>query len=351
MSTDQRAIGDGLCRLRTIFGAWAAAAFLVLTAAAQTNPPSGAEAVLARFGYRETRVHDPSTIVKCKDDYWVFSTGMGIVSRRSKNLLKWTEGPRVFTNTPAWTTNAVPGNRGYFWAPDIIRTGDGYFLYYSISTFGKNRSIIGLATNHTLDPDDPQYEWIDRGAVVESTAQDDFNTIDPAVTQDDQGKLWLAFGSFWSGIKLIQLDASTGKRIKPDSPVYSLARSGAIEAAYIYRHGGAYYLFVNWGACCRGTNSTYNVRVGRSKGITGPYLDRDGKDLELGGGTLLLDSHPPFIGPGHAGILSYRGVDLMSCHFYNGARQGTPVLAILRVHWDRAGWPTVEAQQDKPFKP
>ena len=194
--------------------------------------------------------------------------------------MNWEPGPHVFTNAPAWADQAVPEHRGnYFWAPDVIHLGDRYLIYYSVSTFGKKVSAIGLATSPTLDPTDPAFGWTDQGEVIRSTGTNDFNTIDPAVSQDAEGKLWLSFGSFWSGIKLIQLDAKTGKRMAPESPMYSLAHFDSIEASYIYHHDKYYYLFVNWGKCCNGVQSTYNIRVGRSEKITGPYLDRSGVDL------------------------------------------------------------------------
>lgn len=153
-------------------------------------------------------------------------------------------------------------------------------------------------------------------------------------------KLWLAFGSFWSGIKLIQLDPKTGKRISPGSPIYPLACSESIEASYIYPHGHYYFLFLNWGSCCKGTNSTYNIRVGRSEQITWPYIDRNGVEMLAGGGSLFLGSHNPFIGPGHAGIVSVDGSDWFSCHFYDATRAGTPTLAILPLRWSN-DWPEI----------
>jgi len=298
---------------------------------------------LTELGSRGVRVHDPSTIVKCKDEYWVFYTGRGIPSYHSKDLLTWKRGPHVFSNTVAWVTNAVPRNRRglSFWAPDIVHVGNRYLLYYSASSFGKNTSAIGLVTNPTLDPDDPQYHWTDEGIVVQSNPEDDYNTIDPAVSQDADGYSWLAFGSFWSGIKLIQLDPATGKRIAPNSPIYSLAHYDSVEASYIYHHGKYYYLFVNWGMCCRGVRSTYNIRVGRSEKITGPYFDKKGVNMLLGGGSLFLGSTKPFIGPGHAGIISKEGNDWLSCHFYDGTRYGSPTLAILPLRWTADGWPAV----------
>jgi arabinan endo-1,5-alpha-L-arabinosidase len=280
--------------------------------------------------------------VKCNEEFWVFYTGRGIPCYHSKDLVKWEPGPRILTNSPAWVAEAVPGNRNqYFWAPDIIHVKDRYLVYYSVSTFGKNTSAIALITNRTLDPSDPHYEWNDEGIVVQSGPTNDFNAIDPAVAQDDRGGLWLAFGSFWTGIKLIQLDPSTGKRLSKDAPIHSLANNSSIEAACIYRHDGVYYLFVNWGRCCRGIESTYNIRVGRSQQITGPYVDTNGVDLLHGGGAPVLDSFGPFIGPGHAGIVSTDGAEWFSCHYYDGTRYGTPTLALLPLQWTTNGWPHV----------
>ncbi len=310
----------------------------------QTNFSSEVSTQMAAFGSRGVHVHDPSTIVKCGNEFWVFYTGRGVPSYHSKDLVKWVSGPRVFTNAPAWTDRAVPGHRGsYFWAPDIIHPGDRYLLYYAVSTFGKKVSAIGLAVNPTLDPNDPNFQWTDCGLVIQSTETNNFNTIDPAISQDADGRLWLAFGSFWSGIKLVELDATTGKRIAPDSPVYSLAHNDSIEASYIYRHDGFYYLFVNWGLCCRGTNSTYEIRTGRSRTITGPYYDAEGVDLMADGGTAFLKTKGAFIGPGHAGIISENGTNWFSCHFYDGSRQGLSTLAILPLQWQTNGWPEIVA--------
>ena len=136
--------------------------FLIQTAAAQTqavvsatSPGLATEPVM--FGSRQVRAHDPSAIVKCQDEYWIFYTGRGIPSYQSKDLIKWEPGPAVFTNAPAWMAQAVPANRWMnYWAPDVIHLGDRYLLYYAVSSFGKNQSAIGLATNPTLDPADPR---------------------------------------------------------------------------------------------------------------------------------------------------------------------------------------------------
>ena len=320
------------------------------TRASTTQPARAADpnlpARLVELGSRGVRLHDPSTIVKCKDEYWLFSTGRGISSHRSKDLVNWRPGPAVFDVRPPWTLEAVPehrgGEQGHYWAPDVIHIGGKYLLYYSVSTFGRNTSAIGLVTNRTLDPADPEFRWVDQGIVIRSTARDKFNAIDPALTLDAGGKLWMSFGSFWSGIKLVELDPATGKRVAEDSPVHPLAHYESIEAPFIYRHGGHYYLFLNWGVCCRGVRSTYNIRVGRSENVTGPYLDKTGTDLLKGGGTLLLQTHGPMIGPGHPGIIAEGGKHWLSFHYYDPTRRGTGVLAIRRLTWDTNGWPVVE---------
>jgi len=328
--------------------AWTRAKVLALSLAAGIGGHSllaadEAVADLQPAATRLVRAHDPSTIVKCKDEYWFFCTGRGLPSYHSKDLQTWASGPRALSNAPPWAAKAVPQNSGSdFWAPDIMQLGDRYLLYFAVSTWGKNTSAIGLATSPTLDTNDSRYHWTDQGIVIQSRATDDFNTIDPAVCQDLQGKLWLAFGSFWSGIKLIELNPATGLRVAPDSPMSSLAHKDKIEASYIYPHDGFYYLFVNWGQCCQGVHSTYNIRVGRSAGITGPYLDKDGVDMMLDGGSLFLTNGGNFIGPGHAGIIREGATNWLSCHFYDGTRDGRPTLGLLPLHWEADGWPKVQ---------
>jgi arabinan endo-1,5-alpha-L-arabinosidase len=177
---------------------------------------------------------------------------------------------------------------------------------------------------------------------VQSREGGNFNAIDPSVFSDDNGTLWLAFGSYWSGIKLVPLDPKTGQRLTPDAPFSSLAYNQSIEASCLYKHHGYYYLFVNWGSCCRGVNSTYNIRVGRSRQVTGPYLDKDGVDMLKGGGTLLLANKGPLFGPGHAGILIDHGKSWFTSDFEGDSRMGEKAtLAIMPLSW-KSGWPKVK---------
>jgi len=297
---------------------------------------------LEQSASRGITTRDPSSIVKCKDEYWVFYTGRGVPSYHSKDLVKWERGPAVFKAAPEWIAKFVPENRNLqYWAPDIIKLGDRYLLYYSASAMGKMTSAIGLATNPTLDPDDPTYHWTDQGFVVRTQDGDGYNAIDPSVFHDSDASLWLTFGSYWSGIKLIQLDPQTGKRMVPDSKPFSIAYNESIEASYLCREGGYYYLFVNWGSCCQGPKSTYNIRIGRSKTVTGPYLDKAGVDmLQRGGSLFLATTNGPLIGPGHAGTLKAQGKDWFTSDFEGDLRMdGKATLAIMPLRWNGDGWP------------
>jgi beta-xylosidase len=318
------------------------------TGAATDRDPAAA-AHLRALGSRDFRAHDPSTLIECGGEYWIFHTGRGVPSWRSHDLVTWREGPRVFAEPPAWVAEAVPENRqASFWAPDVIQVDGRFLLYYSVSSFGKKTSAIALATNATLDPASPAFRWVDEGIVVRSGPATNFNAIDPALFRDRDGRLWMTFGSYWSGLKLVELDPATGQRLAPGTPPHALAHARSIEAVFLHRHGDYYYLFLNHGWCCRGVNSTYHIRVGRSSAITGPYVDRDGRALLEGGGTLLLGSEGPFIAPGHAGIVTIAGQEWFGCHFYDATQQGRPTYALRPLSWDAAGWPVVGRVESAP---
>jgi hypothetical protein len=288
-------------------------------------------------------IHDPSRIVRFGDRYWIFFTGHGCLSAWSTDRTNWFQGPAIFpSGLPTWAATAAPGNNGDVWAPDILFLNGEYHLYYCISVFGKNTSGIGVATNPTLDPASSNYKWTDQGIVIQTVASDNFNALDPCPVFDAAGNPWLAFGSYWSGIKLIQLNPLTGKRITPTSNIYSLAYNGSIEASYIQYHNGWYYLFVNWDSCCQGVNSTYNVRVGRSRTITGPYLDRDGVAMINNGGSIFRATTGRYVGPGHVGIFSEGTNDWVGMHFYDANKGGTPSLDLRALNWSADGWPQVD---------
>jgi beta-glucanase (GH16 family) len=286
----------------------------------------------------ETYIHDPSSIVADVRADYIFGTGPGIRIKSSLDLRRWKADGAVFSTPPAWTTNAVPAFKGYFWAPDVIRLNGKFYLYYAVSSMGKQTSAIGLATNPTLDLSAPNYRWTDAGEVIGSTNGSLYNAIDPSVMRDKDGRLWMAFGSFWGGIFLTELDPETGKLIRPKAPLYQLAWNPSIEASCLTHHGRYYYLFVNWGQCCRGTNSTYEVRVGRAEKITGPYHDQTGKVLASGGGSPFLQTCGRFIGPGHIGIFQDGDTTRFSYHYYDAATHGRSRLALGVIDWS-SGWP------------
>ncbi len=294
---------------------------------------------------------DPSTILKRDGVYWVYGTGKGTQQFSSTDRVHWTKHGPVLPTAPAWVAAAVPANKDNgVWAPDVHKIKDKYYLYYSYSTFGSNISGIGVATNETLEPT----KWVDQGVVINSTAQDHFNAIDPCIFEDAEGKYWLTFGSYFSGIKLVSINPATGKRA--DDKIYNLATRpdtppNAIEAPAVEFHDGYYYLFVNWDNCCAGGRSAYNIRVGRSKNVTGPYVDKAGKDMMVGGGTLFLNAIyddgsgrvvDDQIGPGHVGILHDRDGDWVSTH-YEWARdkKGATTMNLNKLAWDSDGWPRV----------
>ena len=293
-------------------------------------------------GRRDLRIHDPSVIVRSEGAWWVFGTGNRILAARSPDLRSWKRLDPALDAPPAWAAEVAPNNkRSHFWAPDVIRVGKRWLLYYSVSEFGKNTSAIGLASSPVLNPSDPAHKWKDEGIVIRSGPKDDFNAIDPSVLLDRDGKLWMAFGSFWSGLLLVELDPATGLRRDPSAAPIQLAWSEKIEAPTLYRRGDYYYLFVNEGLCCRGKESTYRVLVGRSRSVQGPYLDDKGTDLRERGGRLVLGTEGDFIGPGHATVVEDAGKQWLSVHFYDGTRDGASSLALRRLEWTADGWPRV----------
>ena len=290
-------------------------------------------------------IHDPSAVIKCGNLYYVFGTGGGIYSKSSADKQYWVTGPSVFTTAPSWTASYTGSSLDGFWAPDISYFNGQYYLYYAVSTFGSQVSAIGLATNPTLDPTDPSYQWTDQGPVIQSTTGSLYNCIDPSVAFDTSSNLWMSFGSFWNGIYIVQLDPTTGLRNTTNTTIIHLAFNSAsgdpIEASYLYAHGGYYYLFVNWGTCCQTAwmDDTYNIRVGRSTNIIGPYFDRNGTALSAGGGTLFLGTTGKFTAPGQIGILNDNGNYYFGYHYLDANDNGVPTFDLEPLSWTSDGWP------------
>jgi arabinan endo-1,5-alpha-L-arabinosidase len=208
--------------------------------------------------------------------------------------------------------------------------------------------------NRTLDPDSKEYRWVDQGMILQSIPyRDSWNAIDPAVVEDGDGNAWMSFGSFWDGLKLVKLDSSLVRLAEPQE-WHSLAKRpgnplepddqagiGAIEAPYIFRKNGYYYLFVSFDKCCRGMDSTYKIMVGRSKSVTGPYLDKDGKSMLEGGGSLVLAGNEDWVALGHNAAYTFDGKDYLVFHAYETADNALQKLRILPIGWED-GWPVVD---------
>ena len=305
-------------------------------------------------------VHDP-VMAKQGDTYYLFCTGMGISVWSSKNLKEWKKEEPVFSEAPVWAVKAIPTFKGHIWAPDISYYDGKYYLYYSVSAFGKNTSAIGLATNTTLDPSSPEYKWIDHGEVIQSyPGKTNWNAIDPNIVTDKKGTPYMSFGSFWDGLKLVKLSkdrmsiaespenlptiASRKKSPSAENPPAvddnpKDAGGNAIEAPFIFKKGKYYYLFASTDYCCKGPNSTYKMIVGRSKKVTGPYLDKNGVSMAQAGGTLLLEGDKNWYGVGHNSVYTFDNTDYLVFHGYDASDKGRFKLRIEKLSWDKKKWP------------
>ena len=333
---------------------------ICLTGAAQ-----GPRRVFQReaFTTETPMVHDP-VMAKDGDTYYIYATGMGIQQMTSKDRKTWTVLPQpVMTVIPGWTTDSVPGFGSQVWAPDVIQWHGKWWMAYSCSTFGRNGSAIGLISTRSLRSN----MWKDEGCIVTSHERkrgedgkftgDNWNAIDPNFVIDDNDTPWLVWGSFWDGIQLARLDSTMhiAKGVKPrtvarrfdpnykptePNPTSRFAGTNAIEAPFIFKHGGYYYLFVSWDYCCRGARSNYRVAVGRSKNVEGPYLDRSGKDMANGGGTLFLEGDKKeWEAAGHSSAYTFDGEDIFVCHGYSATQNGAALLIQRPISWTSDGWP------------
>ena len=308
----------------------------------------------AAFTTESPMVHDP--VMAYEDStYYIYSTGFGIQQMTSTDLRTWTVKPEpLMTVMPQWTRDSVPGFTAHVWAPDVIKWHGRWWMAYSCSTFGKNGSAIGLLSTQRLD----MPLWLDEGCIVTSRAKrDNWNAIDPNFIIDDNDQPWLTWGSFWDGIQLARLDTTMhiakgerprtiARRYEPGcktakpNPTSKYAGVNAIEAPFVMKHDGWYYLFVSWDYCCMGSKSTYHVVVGRSRQVNGPYLDRTGQDMAKGGGTLFLEGDKQqYEAAGHCAAYHVNGRDLFLCHGYSTDPKGGARLILRNIRWTPDGWP------------
>jgi arabinan endo-1,5-alpha-L-arabinosidase len=270
----------------------------------------------------QVQIHDPSTLIQCEGKYYTFGTGgTTLVSEDG-----WT-----------WRRGVTPARRGM--APDIIHLGACYYLYVAANIGAQPKAAINMIWNRTLDPNSPGYKWEEGGVVASSDGVEDCNAIDPGVFLDpNDGRLWLLYGSYFGYIRLVQLDPNTGKRMDPNDEPVDIAIN--CEASIMIYHDGWYYLLATHGSCCRGADSGYNIRVGRARNVTGPFLDHTGMDMLVGGGKLFVGSGGRVVGPGHFGLIDLGdGVQKFSCHYEADLdRGGASVLDIRPLLW-KDGWP------------
>ncbi len=292
-------------------------------------------------------IHDPSIAV-LDDGLVSFATGVENASdggqvrtKASPDGIDWQETGALPGGLPDWIATELGYTPKNLWAPSVFEKDGTHYLYYSASRFGRNDSAIGVMTNAALDPSNPTAGWEDQGLVIRSHAGDSFNAIDPFRT-DSAGRAWLSFGSFWDGIRLVELDPVTGKPLPGAEPLPIASRNGAaIEAPAILERAGKFYLFVSFDSCCKGLASTYRIMVGRADAIAGPYLDADGKPMLEGGGTEIAKSAGRYRGPGGQEVFMRGGEPWLVFHYYDRDQGGVPKLYLAPIIWSSDGWPSI----------
>ena len=282
---------------------------LVLQSSAQTGQPY---------------IHDPSTLAECEGRYYTFGTGAG-----------------GLITDDGWSWHGGAERPGGGAAPDVMKIGDRYLIIYGATgggLFGGHNGRILTMWNKTLDPKSPDFKYSQPVEVASSDGMEDCDAIDPSMLLDPTtGRLWVTYGTYFGSIRLIELDPATGERVKGN-----VEKDIAIdcEASALIWRDGWYYLLGTHGTCCDGVNSTYNIVVGRSRNVEGPYVDNIGRDMLHGGGRMVIAAGQRVCGPGHFGrTVVDDGVELMSCHFEaDFDRSGRSVLGIRPLLW-RNGWP------------
>lgn len=269
-------------------------------------------------------IHDPSTLALCDGKYYTFGTGSGgLISEDG-----W-----------SWKGGAVRPGGGA--APDVMKIGDRYLVIYGATGGGLGGGHSGRILtmwNKTLDPNSPDFKYTEPVEVAASDGLEDNDAIDPGLLLDPKtGRMWVSYGTYFGNIRLIELDPKTGERVKGNKPIDIAIDCEATDL--IYRDGW-YYLLGTHGTCCDGVNSTYNIVVGRSRKVTGPYVDNVGRDMFHGGGKMVIAAGDRVCGPGHFGrTVIDEGVEVMSCHYEADFNMnGRSVLGIRPLLWKNE-WP------------
>ena len=269
-------------------------------------------------------IHDPSTIAECEGKYYTFGTGGG-----------------GLISEDGWTWHGGAERPGGGAAPDVLKIGDRYLVIYGATGGGlgggHNGRILTM-WNKTLDPKSPDFKYTTAQEVAASDGLEDCDAIDPSLLLDPTtGRLWVSYGTYFGTIRLIELDPKTGKRVEGNEAMDIAIDCEATDLVY---RDGWYYLLGTHGTCCDGVNSTYNIVVGRSRSVKGPYLDNVGRDMFHGGGRMVIAAGDRVCGPGHFGrTVIDEGIEVMSCHYEaDFERSGRSVLGIRPLLW-KNGWP------------
>lgn len=303
-----------------------------------------------------TPIIDPC-MIRQNGIYHLFGTGGGLVEWVSTDMKDWKPQPAVFDKIPTWIYKEIPGFAGDLWAPDISYFNGKYYLFYCASLMGQNQSLIGVATNTTLDRSDANYKWEDHGLLFKSTQNvSKWNALDPNLSLDDEGNPYLAFGSFWQGIKMVKLNAD-GLSVAEDpdtAPIIGSRNSAfasrtyemgptnnAMEAAFVYKKNGYYYLFASEDYCCRANSSNYKIVVGRSKTINGDYVGQDGSPMDNGGATLVRQGDDSWVAVGHNAVCNFDGTDYLIYFGYDTNDNYKQKLRIEKLNWTKNGFPVV----------
>ena len=301
----------------------------------------------------DTDAHDPSVVLVDGTYLMVATSGHEFVPTwTSRDKIHWQAHGPILKDPPAWLKEAVPQHRSV-WAPAPVLVDDKLRIYYCASQkFGSNTSFIGIAECEHFDAKQPAEGWVDHGKLIESHAdKDNFNAIDPDVMVGPDGRHWMVYGSYWSGMYEVEIDPKTGLLAHPGEPALHIAsntgeRGNPLEAPMLRYHDGFYYLFVTYGLAAQGVRSTYRTMVGRSKNPQGPFLGFDGKPMTEGGHTDLLKSSPPMFGPGGGNMFQDdKGAWWFAYHYYDSTRHwhgdiwGKPAFQVRRTVWGDDGWP------------
>lgn len=325
--------------------------------AAAHSAPSAALALTSNTNAAEgsvSPVRDPS-VIHVSGTWYLFITDNpawtgSLPILCSQDAASWHQCGSVFPQMPSWIPAKLPGTSN-LWAPDISYFNGEYHVYYTASLVDTENTLIGLATNTTLDPSDPNYHWVDRGMVLESHAGDSINVLDPNILTDSDGRVWLSYGSYWGGIAQREIDPATGLLKDPTAAQINLAARPSvpvhpIEGSSQLFHDGYYYLFVSIDFCCNANLATnnYKMAVGRSTSPHGPFLAQDGTPMLSGGSTVILTGDGTrWMGVGGGTAYNDPGSGATDIVFHAQAMNGGGVASLWfkQIEWVN-DWPVVD---------